>query len=52
MVGTGSFKAAYNLGLWYEVSGQMEKALEYYRMSAEHGFAPAEERLNFHNPLL
>ncbi len=52
VVGTGSFKAAYNLGLWYEVSGQMEKALEYYRMSAEHGFAPAEERLNFHNPLL
>lgn len=47
VVGTGSFKAAYNLGLWYEVSGQMEKARKYYRMSAESGFAPAKERLIF-----
>ncbi len=43
--GTGSFKAAYNLGLWYEVSGQTEKAREYYQMSAGAGYAPAAERL-------
>ncbi|MCC8024782.1 MAG: glycosyltransferase family 2 protein [Clostridium sp.] len=45
VVGTGSFKAAYNLGLWYEVSGQREKALQYYGMAADLGFAPAGERL-------
>lgn len=45
VVGTGSFKAAYNLGVWYEVSGQMEKAREYYRQSALAGFEPALQRL-------
>lgn len=43
--GTGSFKAAYNLGLWYEVSGQTEKALFYYSLSAREGFQLAERRL-------
>lgn len=46
VVGTGSFKAAYNLGAWYEVSGQPELAKKYYRMAAEEGYAPAIERLN------
>lgn len=45
VVGTGSFKAAYNLGAWYEVSGQMELAAKYYRMSASQGYGPAEVRL-------
>lgn len=45
VVGTGSFKAAYNLGAWYEVSGQRELAVKYYRMSAKAGYAPAKERL-------
>ncbi|MCI8995944.1 MAG: glycosyltransferase [Lachnospiraceae bacterium] len=45
VVGTGSFKAAYNLGAWYEVSGQQELALKYYRMAAAQGYAPAKERL-------
>ena len=45
VVGTGSFKAAYNLGLWYEVSGNGEKATEYYRQSALAGFEPAARRL-------
>ena len=45
MVGAGSFKAAYNLGLWYEVSGNGEKAAEYYRQSALAGFEPAARRL-------
>ena len=45
VVGTGSFKAAYNLGAWYEVSGQKDLAVKYYRMAAEEGYAPAEGRL-------
>lgn len=46
VVGTGSFKAAYNLGTWYEVSGQIEPAVRYYQMSAQAGYEPAKERLN------
>lgn len=45
VVGTGSFKAAYNLGAWYEVSGQKELAEKYYRMAAEEGYEPAKKRL-------
>ncbi|MCI8584813.1 MAG: glycosyltransferase [Lachnospiraceae bacterium] len=45
VVGTGSFKAAYNLGAWYEVSGQKELAVKYYRMAAEEGYEPAGRRL-------
>lgn len=45
VVGTGSFKASYNLGAWYEVSGQMEKAKYYYELSADLGYEPAKERL-------
>ncbi|MCI8517550.1 MAG: glycosyltransferase family 2 protein [Hungatella sp.] len=45
VVGTGSFKAAYNLGAWYEVSGQLEAAVKYYRMAARDGYEPAKERL-------
>ena len=45
VTGTGSFKAAYNLALWYEVSGQTEKAVKYYKDAAA-SFEPAGERLN------
>ncbi len=45
VVGTGSFKAAYNLGAWYEVSGQKELAVRYYRTAAKAGYGPARERL-------
>ena len=45
VIGTGSFKAAYNLGAWYEVSGQTELAVRYYRQAAEAGYGPAQERL-------
>lgn len=45
VVGTGSFKAAYNLGAWYEVSGQVELAKRYYDMAAEEGYGPAVGRL-------
>ncbi len=45
VIGTGSFKAAYNLACWYEVSGQREKAADYYRLAAKHGYQPALKRL-------
>lgn len=45
VAGSGSFKAAYNLGVWYEVSGQMEQAARFYRESAAAGFEPAVGRL-------
>lgn len=47
VIGTGSFKAAYNLGLWYEVSGQVPKAVYYYSQAAGEGYGPAVERLKF-----
>ena len=43
--GNGSFKAAYNLGVWFEVNGKTEEALDYYRMAAEEGYQPALERV-------
>ncbi len=45
VLGNGSFKAAYNLGVWYEVSGNMEKALLYYKNALNDGYAPAAERI-------
>lgn len=45
VAGTGSFKAAYNLGIWYEVSGQIPKAKKYYEQAARDGYKPAKERL-------
>ena len=44
-VGAGSYKAAYNLGTWYEVSGDMEKARRYYRQAAKQGYEKAQVRL-------
>lgn len=43
--GTGSFRAAYNLGTWYEVSGDLVKAQEYYQRAAREKYQPALERL-------
>lgn len=43
--GCGSFKAQYNLGTWYESSGNLELAKKYYELSAESGYKPAVERL-------
>lgn len=45
VIGTGSFKAAYNLGTWYEVSGQKDKAAYYYMEAAKEGYEPAKKRL-------
>lgn len=43
--GCGSFKASYNLGTWYEVSGQLELAKKYYELSAKEGYKAAMDRL-------
>lgn len=43
--GNGSFKAAYNLGVWYEVNGKMQEAFRYYKMAKDKGYAPAGERI-------
>lgn len=45
VVGTGSFKAWYNLGVWYEVSGAMEKARYCYQQAADQGYEQAKQRL-------
>lgn len=43
--GCGSFKAAHNLGIWYEVSGNLSKAVHYYQNAADQGYQPSAERL-------
>ncbi len=43
--GCGSFKAAYNLGVWYEVTENKNKAIEYYKFSASLGYEVARKRL-------
>lgn len=43
--GNGSFKAAYNLGVWYEVNGNVKKALNYYRKAQSKGYLLAKERI-------
>ncbi|RED57600.1 glycosyltransferase family 2 protein [Cohnella lupini] len=43
--GTGSFAAYYNLGNYYEVLGDLERAVICYRNSADLGYRKAEQRL-------
>lgn len=45
VLGNGSFKAAYNLGVWFEVNGKTQEALNYYRRAADDGYQPAIERI-------
>lgn len=45
IVGNGTFRAAYNLGVFYEVTGKKEQAQSYYRQAAKSGFQPAIDRL-------
>ncbi len=44
-IGAGSYKAAYNLGTWYEVNGDMDKAKIYYQQAARQGYGKAQDRL-------
>nr|WP_281275628.1 glycosyltransferase family 2 protein [Bacillus yapensis] len=45
VIGTGSFLAAYNLGVYYEMFNQKDKAKNYYKLSAKYNYAPAKLRL-------
>lgn len=51
--GTSSYLATYNLGLYYELFGDIEKAIYYFKLSKEYGYLPAKKRLeNNYNKLL
>lgn len=45
VIGNGSFKAAYNLGVWFEVNGKIKEARAYYQQSLKEGYEPAAERI-------
>lgn len=46
VVGTGSFAAHYNLGVYYEVTGNSVKANEQYKLAGAYKYQPALDRLN------
>jgi glycosyltransferase involved in cell wall biosynthesis len=43
--GVGTFKAAYNLGLYYEFTGNSDLSQQCYRYAAEYKYEPALQRL-------
>jgi glycosyltransferase involved in cell wall biosynthesis len=43
--GTSSYLAAYNLAVFYEVSGNINKAINYYQQSSQYGYSLADHRL-------
>ncbi|NUU60945.1 glycosyltransferase family 2 protein [Paenibacillus agri] len=45
VIGTGSFAAHHNLGVYYEVTGSINKAQEQYRKAAFYNYEPSLERL-------
>ncbi|RJX36999.1 glycosyltransferase family 2 protein [Paenibacillus pinisoli] len=45
VIGTGSFSALHNLGVYHEVTGNVQKAAAYYREAAAYPYAPSEQRL-------
>lgn len=46
VLGTGSFAAHHNLGVFYEVIGDVNKAKHQYERAAEYGYEPSKERLS------
>lgn len=45
VLGLGTYKAAYNLGVFYETTGDISRAKEYYKLSSEYGYNLAKSRL-------
>ncbi|MCC3374073.1 glycosyltransferase [Cohnella sp. REN36] len=43
--GVGSYKAAYNLGVFYEITGNTEMSVRCYTIAADYGYGPARNRL-------
>lgn len=46
VAGVGSYKAAYNLGVFYEITGNIKEARRYYQIAAKHSYEPAKTRLS------
>lgn len=44
--GTGSYLAAFNLGIFYELTSNHNKSLEYYKLSSSYDYIPALDKLN------
>ncbi|MCM3238363.1 glycosyltransferase family 2 protein [Heyndrickxia oleronia] len=49
ILGTSSYLASYNLGVFYEVTGNLTKAVEYYFSSHAEGYQKASKRLEMLN---
>ena len=45
VAGTGTFSALYNLGAFYESTGDVENALNCYTLSSDYNYLPAIDRL-------
>ncbi|GBG06360.1 glycosyl transferase family 2 [Paenibacillus agaridevorans] len=45
VMGTGSYSALHNLAVFHEVTGNMNKALDYYEQASHFSYAPSIERL-------
>ncbi|MGD7006924.1 hypothetical protein [Metabacillus sp. 84] len=45
--GTSSYLATYNLGVYYEITKDLSKAINYYKLSAKYSYSPAQKRLDF-----
>jgi len=43
--GTSTYLAAYNLGTFYEVMGEKEKAINYYTFASNYGYTLAQDRV-------
>lgn len=49
VIGVGSYKAAYNLGVYYESIGDLYKANQYYNMSYNDGYEKSKIRMENRN---
>lgn len=43
--GTGSYLAAFNLGIFYELSNNLENAIKYFNLSSSYKYKPALDKL-------
>ncbi|BBH23914.1 hypothetical protein Back11_52590 [Paenibacillus baekrokdamisoli] len=43
--GVGSYKAKYNLAVYYEITGSIDRAIQYYKAAAEADYLPAKKRI-------
>ncbi|MFC4811612.1 glycosyltransferase [Paenibacillus sp. GCM10023250] len=48
--GTGSFRSAHNLGVFYELTGRLQEAAHFYGIGSQWGFEPSSSRLRQLSP--